>query len=77
MLISELSPFLKGLCHKRQIEQGNDGTFEGPLTNGKNSYNFNWDETPEDYKFWSDLDENDEFYVRQKYPHIFQIFEIY
>lgn len=55
MEIRKLSPELQELCHKRQIEQGNDGTFNGSLSNGANADNFTWTDTPEGHCFWDDL----------------------
>lgn len=53
--IKNLPPELQELCHIRQKEQGNDGTFDGPLDRGKERDNFIWERTKEGQKFWNDI----------------------
>ena len=55
MEISALPLEIQVIIHQRQKEQGNDGTFVGELSRGKNNNNFNWKESPEGPDFWSEL----------------------
>lgn len=76
MLISELPPELQQLCHQRQREQGNDGTFTGDVLEGRGTGNFNWDETPEE-DFWEVLwgDGLEYAKLHKNYPkHIYEIY---
>lgn len=68
MKIKDLSPELQELVHKRQREQGNDGTFDGSLSKDKNEDNFNWLETIEGNNFWSDVDEGKSMIHSKFYP---------
>lgn len=75
MNISELSPELQELCHIRQKEQGNDGTFDEDIGCGKNEGNFNWDETPEGDGFWSRVHDGEDMTEDVLYPKFtYQIF---
>lgn len=55
MLIKDLPIELQKLVHQRQIEQGNDGLFDGDLIVNRNCNNFEWHSTPEKYSFWEDV----------------------
>jgi len=52
--IRHLPPEIQELAHQRQREQGNDGTFDGDISDGKRQKNFDWHETSEE-QFWNDL----------------------
>lgn len=54
ILIKDLPPHIQELIHKRQREQGNDGTFDGNIGEFRENGNFNWYITPEyDSLWWS------------------------
>ena len=68
MLISDLPIELQELVHKRQIEQGNDGAFDGDLTDGEHKGNFRWRETPEGASFWDLVDDGEDMLDDEFYP---------
>lgn len=68
MNIKDLAPELQELCHKRQIEQGNDGTFDGELFRDRRDCNFNWHDTEEGDEFWERLNNGDGMRNHPKYP---------
>lgn len=76
MNIKDLAPELQELCHIRQKEQGNTGTFTGRLDDGPNSENFLWEATPEGMDFWSNINEGKNMTDHPKYPktQTYQIF---
>jgi hypothetical protein len=78
MHISELAPELQELVHQRQIDQGNDGTYEGCVGDGKSCDNFNWDETPEGDEFWQLIYDGEDVTHFSCYPNkINNLFPIY
>ncbi len=78
MQIRELAPELQELVHRRQIEQGNDGTFDGSLSNNKDDGNFNWYQTPEGDDFWQELYDGEDVTHYMCYPEkINNVFPIY
>lgn len=68
MLISKLSKELQELVHKRQIEQGNDGTFEGELIRGNDNKNFIWGNTFEGGDFWDKVNDGFDMTSHPMYP---------
>lgn len=54
MKIKDLPLELQELAHRRQREQGNDGTFNGDVLDGAGARNFDWDKTPEK-ELWEDI----------------------
>lgn len=68
MIIKDLPPELQELVHKRQIEQGNDGTFIGNIGNGKTAGNFNWDVSPEGQDFWDYIYHGEDVSNHPMYP---------
>ena len=75
--IRDLSPELQELCHKRQIEQGNDGTFKDILDTDIESGNFMWEITPEGYNFWEDLNDGYDMTDSPFYPKSNQVINNY
>lgn len=69
MNIRDLPGHIKLLIHQRQIEQGNDGTFDGNIGEFKENGNFNWYETPEYSLLWwtlsagEPINENIQYYI--------------
>jgi len=79
MNISELPPELQELAHKRQIEQGNDGTFDGSLLKEACNSNFTWDQTFEGQNFWQEIYNGSIELAKIKFPHLYpnQTYDIY
>lgn len=68
MKIKDLAPELQKLVHKRQIEQYNDGLFDGNLGNGESQNNFSWSSTEEGQSFWNDINNRKDMRSHPKYP---------
>lgn len=66
--IRDLPEELQELCHQRQLQQGNDGTFTGNVSESVGSRNFSWDQTPEGYEFWKRVSHGDDLTNDPKYP---------
>lgn len=75
MNIRDLSPELQELVHKRQREQGNDGTFNGSLDVSKYDQNFNWSQTLEGVEFWNSINDGYSMMDSKHYPKV--NYEIY
>ncbi len=56
MLIKDLPIKLQQLVHKRQMEQGNDGKFDGLLQKEALNKNFTWKNTQEGHNYWKNID---------------------
>ncbi len=76
-LIKNFPPELQEFAHRRQKEQGNDGTFNGRVDMGKDGGNFIWKNTPEG-SFWMQVYSNGPESVKDhpSYPKI-QTYDIY
>jgi hypothetical protein len=71
MEIKDLPIELRKLVKKRQMEQGNNGTFEGFLYNDEVQGNFNWDVTPEGNDFWETLNSCGVNNCKRDYPDLY------
>ena len=54
ILIKDFPLEIQQLVHQRQMEQGNDGTFDGDMSISRSDGNFDWNKTPEE-DFWTNL----------------------
>lgn len=66
--IKDLPLELRELCHKRQKEQGNNTQFDGDLSCGRVSGNFDWLSTAEGSDFWERLNDNKDVTNHPFYP---------
>lgn len=68
MLIKDLPIELQKLVHQRQIEQGNDGLFDGDLSKDDEGDNFEWNRTLEGYSFWENVYDGKDMRSHPAYP---------
>lgn len=76
ILIKDLPIELQQLAHKRQMEQGNTGLFNGDLQASSKIDNFNWSNTPEGSDFWYAIHNGKNMKKHPKYPKT-ETYELY